>query len=158
MIPAQPYPEWKKLEAATHDRPWGVLIGYPEIEETLGMSRNHPRFRHMIRQWKRAMLREHGRPMIAVKNEGYRIITFSEIAPRSKHLIRLGVRAMGRGVSVAENAPFSEMPEKDRRAVMDIGIRTGMLLQMCREKLRDLRLPAHTAQAGGTPRVLKSAK
>lgn len=153
----RPHPEWKILAAKTCALPWGTLVTYDEMESVMGLRRNDDRWGGNIARWKKEMLREYQRPVAVVRNVGYRILEFNEIVPRAKHLVRLGARSMGRGVSVVEHAPYAEMPDTERRAAIDFGVRAGMLVQMCREKLKEPKLKGGT-EGSTTPRVLKSAK
>lgn len=150
----KPHPEWKILVQATSGRKWGELISYDEIISLTGITRESKHWNSMISRWKREMLKEYKRCLVAVPKKGYRILTYDEVGPRAKHVAGLGVKKMGKGVKIAENAPFSEMGHELRQSTVNLGVRLGMLAQMCREKLRDMPALPEGKQETRTPRSL----
>ena len=82
----------------------GEMFTYDFFERALGLPRTDPRFKTVMYQWRKFMLKTHGVGFIALANEGFRALEPGEQVGAAARKVVEGTRRMRTGKQLAEGA------------------------------------------------------
>lgn len=104
---------------------FGTVLTFAELAEALGMNDDEAgraQVRQAVSAARPLVLQDHGRALVAVRGEGYRVALPGEMAGIAQDHRRRADRQISKALAVVDHADMTAATEEERRRFQAVGI------------------------------------